>query len=523
MGGICVKRLAFLGVIFLMCLLLLTFTVSAEENLLMEAEAEAWGTSMPQIDQITLFGTGTQTTVERLYQAMLRGDAEINISDLNLYYDFGTESAPELNALMNYVIYTKPDLFYVKGWSYSYYASGHIATLKPNYTIAESERRAAKDFYEEKLNYILDQIDDDWSDLEKILFINDYLASHYEYDISVYSNSDTAIRDAYQFFKEGTGVCQAYYIVCKALLDACDIPSTFATSEQANHVWNVVRLNGKWYHLDVTWNDPTSNLLGRARHKYFLLSTAKLLEEDSDRTDWVCGETVSCTDTTYNSYYWSEIDAPFVPLNGNWYYSTSTAICVTDDVTRAGTPVIDHGYWHVPDKPGYVWNGAFSGLGTYKGWLIYNTENNVMGYDPLTGSTYTFYTLNDTTRRIFGAEITGNKVICETDVHPGCSLSAPCSKNLEVEASLSYLDSLYDKSYAGVGVSEENGTVTIEGTPDSRKPFCIIAVGYNANGKLCDRKMIWSTELESTTTQWQLEGKTVKLFMLTKDLYLPVG
>ena len=46
-----------------------------------------------------------------------------------------------------------------------------------------------------------------------------------------------------------------------------------------NHIWNGVKLDNNWYHLDLTWDDPitpdNSNILDDS---FFLINTKKLLE-----------------------------------------------------------------------------------------------------------------------------------------------------------------------------------------------------------------------------------------------------
>ena len=48
------------------------------------------------------------------------------------------------------------------------------------------------------------------------------------------------------------------------------------------HIWNLVYLDGKWYHLDLTWNDPISDT-NITRDTYFLITTRQL-EELKDGT-----------------------------------------------------------------------------------------------------------------------------------------------------------------------------------------------------------------------------------------------
>lgn len=512
-----ILRMVFLLAVVIGCL---SFHAFAEEMELMTTQMDLCEAA----DALSLQGeTDTREAEEYIYAALSAGETEIDVLRFGFTLDKQTGQSLELIACMERVRYHHPDLFYVLSWPYYVNSRGSVTRIVPVY-MADAQRKEAQALYQGELETILKGMEKDWSDLEKILYINDYLASRYRYDLRVKINSQAANYDAYTFFRDGTGVCQAYYNACKALLDACGIPSTFGISERANHIWNVVRLNGKWYHLDVTWNDPTNDILGLASHEYFLLSTDKLLELDPNRTDWVCGEKVSCTDTTYNDYYWREVSAPFVMTKGDWYYSAEDAICVTDDVSRTGKAVINHELWRF--QGGY-WPGTYSGLGTYKGWLIYNTGNAVMGYEPVSKQLHTFATFSEPKRLIFGMAVLGNKAVCERDIHPWCNADAysngACGENREEEVSLAWLDELNAKSYGGVTASEDGGLVTVQGKPDPKKPFCVIAAGYTTDGKLCDRKMIWSTELSSGKTQWQMKGAAVKIFMLTQQTWLPVG
>ena len=48
------------------------------------------------------------------------------------------------------------------------------------------------------------------------------------------------------------------------------------------HIWNLVYLDGKWYHLDLTWDDPISDI-NVNRDTYFLITT-NTLEKINDGT-----------------------------------------------------------------------------------------------------------------------------------------------------------------------------------------------------------------------------------------------
>ena len=62
-------------------------------------------------------------------------------------------------------------------------------------------------------------------------------------------------------------------------LDYYDIPNYKVISE--NHIWNAVYLNNKWYHLDLTWDDPVMKDGSNTLEYTFFLITTKELEEQA--------------------------------------------------------------------------------------------------------------------------------------------------------------------------------------------------------------------------------------------------
>ena len=51
-----------------------------------------------------------------------------------------------------------------------------------------------------------------------------------------------------------------------------------------NHVWNAVKIDHKWYHLDLTWDDPvTPDGTDLLEYNFFLIDTAKLKEIEKEQ------------------------------------------------------------------------------------------------------------------------------------------------------------------------------------------------------------------------------------------------
>ena len=122
------------------------------------------------------------------------------------------------------------------------------------------------------------------SDYDKALALHDWLIEHTAYDESYTHYGSEGV------LFHGTGVCNAYTLTYSRLLSAVGINSKTVTGTatdrhsgaSGSHAWTLVQLDGKWYHVDATWDDPIPD--GRERHTYFALTDAQLAEDHSWNT-----------------------------------------------------------------------------------------------------------------------------------------------------------------------------------------------------------------------------------------------
>lgn len=115
------------------------------------------------------------------------------------------------------------------------------------------------------------------SDYEVVRFVNDYIVRN-----TVYSeNAIASPHSAYAVAIEGRGVCQGYALLAYKLLQALGIENRYITGEVASggHAWNLVKVDGAWYHLDTTWNDPVPDRGQEVSYDYFLKGDAKMRED----------------------------------------------------------------------------------------------------------------------------------------------------------------------------------------------------------------------------------------------------
>ena len=158
---------------------------------------------------------------------------------------------------------------YYKGFTSSKisYNTYYKWVIKTDYEITKKEVNHLEDFVE---NWVDKHIKDSMSDEEKVRAINDYIVSQYRYTFGDNTNYLTrgksvkeeklgkySVYSSFALLYKKGGVCDAkaklfYRLATEAGLDTIYI--TGYVNKTTLHAWNMVRVDGKWYHVDATWN-----------------------------------------------------------------------------------------------------------------------------------------------------------------------------------------------------------------------------------------------------------------------------
>ena len=126
----------------------------------------------------------------------------------------------------------------------------------------------------ELVNNVISELDlNNIDDLTKIERIHNYILNHTVYDKNT-KNFD--INSAYGSLIEGHAVCSGYADAFSIFMNIYKIPNIRVSSE--NHLWNLVYINGKWLHIDLTWDDSENN---KYDNNYFLITKEKLFSLDT--------------------------------------------------------------------------------------------------------------------------------------------------------------------------------------------------------------------------------------------------
>lgn len=207
---------------------------------------------------------------------------EIKESYLQFKNDFSTQlnelSTKEFQEVYEAVLLDHVEIF----WLDSYLTPKKITnynTINTNkkiqlyYSYSLDEAKEVKSRIETKYNEIIDEAKKQENDFKKIKYVHDKLI-----EISQYHNYTDEEIDSYQsivsIFDSGNTVCAGYSYGFKFIMDQLGIKSITTRDignkdESKNHIWNMVELYGKWYNLDITWDNKIKTE-GSISYNYFL-------------------------------------------------------------------------------------------------------------------------------------------------------------------------------------------------------------------------------------------------------------
>lgn len=190
-----------------------------------------------------------------------------------------------------------------------------------------------------EISIILNEVSPFMSILDQIVYIHEWLCKHVKYDVE---NSKRYYNyNVYNCLVNKVSVCGGYSRVTELLFTLLGIPCSIVASTWAGHVWNIVQLDGHWYNFDATDDGfyPQvsfyENMLISTSVKYAMLQ-AEYLMESNDTVDIYTGLTpVSCTDTTYDNYWWRNVQGQllFSHIYPNyWFYIDPTTNNIVDSL-----------------------------------------------------------------------------------------------------------------------------------------------------------------------------------------------
>ena len=181
----------------------------------------------------------------------------------------------------------------INNYTHPYNAFNHIETEFDSLgKVTIKIQRAYSKEYINTINKEVDKIydeiiDNNLSNEENIKKIHDYIINNTKYDTL---RSDQNIKKyhsdiAYGPLFEGYAICGGYTDLMQLFLEKLNLKSYRVSSH--DHIWNAVEINNKWYHIDLTWDDPvTEDNKDYLSNEYLLITTDKLLNMEKSEHNY---------------------------------------------------------------------------------------------------------------------------------------------------------------------------------------------------------------------------------------------
>jgi len=278
-----------------------------------------------------------QTMVERVANAVKNHTEtaeKVNIKDLNLDKNLVLSTLADLNvrveggeAISKLSCYYSRDTGLAVAIGLEYCTAQDVAAMQV------------------KLDQLVDQANTlCQTDLEKVFYVHEWLVQNIAYDREHLSDDvqdDHNLRGA---LLDGTAVCDGYAKTYALTLRKLGITGVLVTSKDIGHAWNMVELDGNWYQVDCTWDDPVdgSDQLGYCMHKHLLCTTEEMnTNHNDDGDDSVAFDLENlgtqnivnlATDDTYENTWWKDKKSAIFPCGGDWYYASGERLFWRDDL-----------------------------------------------------------------------------------------------------------------------------------------------------------------------------------------------
>lgn len=263
--------------------------------------------------------------LEDYIASKLKARAEyIDITSYNIKVD--ADNVVQVLNAAEAAVNDHPELFYVGTDCKLSYGMGKVKGLSIEYSMSSAEAAKAEKSFQKETKRALSVVTEEMNDGQKALAIYDYLALSGQYDRR-YDNGqapDISFR-AYGILVNKVGVCQAYALAYKYLLNQLGIKCGYVSSPAMDHVWNVVSIDNKNYQVDVTWGDmgkDGKDVLGFVDHKYFLIDEKAMAADHKGVENWKYSAGFSPNrDGPYAPYaFWQSIKSGIYLIDGDYYY-----------------------------------------------------------------------------------------------------------------------------------------------------------------------------------------------------------
>jgi hypothetical protein len=199
-------------------------------------------------------------------------------------------------------------------------------------------------------------ISKDMSDVEKVKTVHDHIVRYAEptpikNTVNMYS--------PFAIVKEQNVMSSGYAMLAYRMLEAAGLEVKYVTGKVRNqpHAWNLVKVDGQWYHLDTALDDPILKnekyFFDYVRYDYFLVSEKTILNDHTIDAGYPKASNTNYAGdlrgkTTYVSYGDNKFFNLVAYTNGAWYYSDPENEFQLIELKNGRKTVVVEGYAFMP-------------------------------------------------------------------------------------------------------------------------------------------------------------------------------
>ena len=198
---------------------------------------------------------GQQEIYRTLRDGIARSDEEIQLD---------IDDIEEVQAIFRFILYDYPEFFWVTGTSlsriYQWTDGRSYMFFKPEYGYSGAQKEAMQDEIEEAVEAFLATVEPELSEYERVQMVYEYIILTTSYNLEAPNH-----QNIYSVFVNRQSVCAGFSRAAQLLLNRLGVFATYVSgtayvpgtsNEPIAHAWNLVRIDGAYYYLDVTWGSP---------------------------------------------------------------------------------------------------------------------------------------------------------------------------------------------------------------------------------------------------------------------------
>ena len=202
-----------------------------------------------------------------------------------------------------------PEIFWATGFKYKYFKDSPNYIFIPEYIFEKNKIREHQKALKARVDKLARPAKN-FSDIEKEKYVHDFICENVRYDKLKKAYSHEIIGPLGQGVGVCEGIAKSVKILCDALNLWCIIAICGNNPEKGikyRHTWNIIRLDGKYYHLDATF-DNTLGAGAQIRYDYFNLCDKSVFRDHQP----LIAPAPECTDAQH--FYYREKKLSFTKV-----------------------------------------------------------------------------------------------------------------------------------------------------------------------------------------------------------------